>query len=195
MPRLYGELFLDHAYSEKVIRMWRERPRDAEGDDTLEEREAQRVAGLFHGLVRARVGEQGLLRGLHAFLRRGGRTTAELQQALEDVTGDDLSDVFDVWLDGRHAPELTASWHLVGDEVAVDLHTDLPFGTVRVPVAIESGGRTEVHWVGLQDGHGRAVLPLRGRLKDVAIDPEGWVPFRRIRQDEGTEGPSFAASL
>jgi len=194
MPRLYGELFLDHAYSDKVVRMWRELPRDAEGDDALHEREATRMAGLFHGLVRSRVGEEGLLRGLHAFLRRDGRTTAELQQALQQVTGADLSDVFDVWLPSDHAPALTASWHLDGEAVAIELVTDLPFGTIQVPVAVASGGTSKTHWVSVQDGRGRASLPVRGRLKQIAIDPEGLVPFREVRLDESVGGPSFASA-
>ncbi len=192
IPRLYGELFLDHAYIAKVIRMWRELPRDAEEDDEFHEREASRMAALFHGLVRSRVGEEGLLRGLHAFLRRDGRTTAELRLSLEQVTGEDLSDVFNVWLRSDHAPELTASWHLDRNAVTIELVTDLPFGTIQVPVAVTSGGTSKTHWVAVWGGRGRASLPVRGRLKEIAIDPDGLLPFRQIRLDESAGGASFA---
>ncbi len=191
MPRLYAELFLDHAYKAKVLRMWRDRPRDALGDDALVEREAQRVAELFHGMVRERVGEREMLRGLDAFLTSGGRTTEELQHALERVTGADLNDVFTVWLDGRFRPELTASWTLRGDEVHVDLHTDLPFGTVQVPVRVETGRRIVTRWVPVTDGHGEVRIALDGALGQVAVDPDGLLPLRAIHVDEGG-GPGFA---
>jgi len=192
MPRLYAHLFLDHAYSERVIRNWRAIPRDSEGDDSLEEREAERIGRLFHGLVRARVGEEGLLRGLHAFLRREGRTTTELQTALEQVTGEDLSDVFDVWLRGDHHPELTAAWHVDGDELVVEMHTELPFGRIQVPVDVLSGRDETTHWVEVSDGRGRARLPLEGRLKEVQVDPGGLLPLSRVRVDEEGAGRAFA---
>ena len=194
MPRLYAELFLDHAYKDKVLRMWREIPRDGDGDHDPAERQAQRIAGLFHGLVRARVGEEGLLRGLYAFLRRDGRTTAELQLALEQVTGEDLADVFDLWLHTELRPELTASWQLDGEALLVQLHSDLPFGAFRVPIELHTRRGSAVHWVEVADGVGRAHLPLDGRLVEVRVDPQGLVPLERIHVDECSFGRAFAMS-
>jgi len=192
MPRLYTELFLDEAYGKKVVRMWRDVPRDGDGDDMLAEKEVRRVAGLFYGLVRVRAGEEQMLRGLHRFLDEEGRTTAELQHALEEVTGEDFSDLFDVWLRADVAPELTAAWSLKGDALDVQLFTDLPFGRISVPVVVESGRSEVTHWIEVSDGVGHVTLPLEGALGSVAIDPDGLLPLSRIRLDEEGAGRAFA---
>jgi len=180
MPRVYRDLYLAHGTDDAVVERWAVRRRetlaslpagpwtlDAAADDPAR---LEQLAWLFTGLVRARIGEPALLRGLDTLLQQPGPlTTDALRTALEDSSGRDLSDVFDYWLAGV-SPEVEVTLHDDGPRTRVEVHTDLPFGHFQLPV--QARGRT--YWVPVRQGSGQ--LTVDARRKAVEIDPEGWLP-------------------
>lgn len=182
MPRVFRDLYIEHVEKPKVTERWAlrraeqlatvtpgHRPLDdAPGDEArLEE-----LAWLFTGLVRARVGEHDLLEGLHdALVEPGPLTTDRLRHHLEATSGDDLDDVFDLWLAGLR-PTLDVRLAASPEGTHLTAVSDLPFGTFLLPV--EVGGT--MRFLEVVDGHAEHVLDAPPRR--VRIDPEGWLPVR-----------------
>ena len=182
MPRVYRDLYLRHATDDDVLGRWAVRRAEVlatlpAGPWTLDQAahddaRLEQLAWWFTGLVRARTGEQALLRALDQLLQSGEPlTTAALRASLEETSGRDLSDVFDYWLAGLQ-PDVDVTLHDEGAQTRVEVATDLPFGRFQLP--LQAKGRW--HWVDVVDGRGEGVVDARS--KAIEVDPEGWLPIR-----------------
>jgi len=125
---------------------------------------------LFGRTLQARIGVNALLGGLDQYAAahsdRPGSTDG-LQAALEATSGQDLSDFFDYWVQGGFLPSLTLEWRADGGH----LTSDIPFGTIEVPVKVLYKDRAETLWVPVVDGDGDIMLtepPTK-----VLLDPDG----------------------
>lgn len=129
---------------------------------------------MLHGL-RGRIGDQAFLAGLDAYaVDRSGRpaSTERLQEAFEGASGLDLTAFFDFWVSGGLIP--TISMTVDGTQVTVT--SDVPFGTIEVPVYALINGERHEFWVPVVDGEGRITLP--GRASTIKLDPNGLVMAR-----------------
>ena len=195
IPRVYRRLFMEEAYGKRVLaawdrdalairKEWLRRPLLAPVHEARSSAELDRAAGLFTDLVRARIGERAMLKGFDDFLRNDVPTSRALQHALESAGGRPLDDVFGFWLSGGYVPQGHASWKVHDpSELTVELSLSVPHGRVRVPVEVLAGSRTSRHWVDVVDGSTTWTHRFDGSVRDVRIDPDGWLPMAEWKLD------------
>jgi hypothetical protein len=143
--------------------------------------------------LRYRVGENVYYQALDQLLedKNGGfLTTEDLQASLERSSGVDLDDFFDFWIDGGFMPGIQATVSQEGGTVRACLTSDVPFGTVEVPVVVtdQGGFRSQQALVRVTDGRGSFELGDRADDVTVEIDPDGLFLFtqRKVKDGETT---------
>ncbi len=131
-------------------------------------------------MLRGLLGEEGFLQGLRLYFdrwtfRRAG--TRDLERALEETSGRDLSGFFDRWIRGDGLPELewSAQADSAGGHPGLRLSVRQIGETYELPlsVTIESGdedSRTEVVRVFLPEQEFR--FPLAGHLRRVRLNAD-----------------------
>lgn len=206
MPAVYRDLFVETAFPAQVAKEWsvqmdgresleRGGPRPLAGPPA--EWTAERGARLFGAALRERIGDRPLLVGLDRFLSGSDHTTEALRAALEHTSGSDLQGFFDVWVYTGPEPAVDLEWRLEGPRLVGVVTADVPFGTWSVPVVVRTGRGSQQVWVDVVDGSGELEVLVRGALKGVDVDPEGWLPLRRRRarraRGASAEGPEAVA--
>jgi aminopeptidase N len=126
-------------------------------------------------ILRARTGERAYFVGLDAFMKKAGDfvSTEQLQAALEKSSERDLGDFFDFWVYGGHIPKLHLEWEAHDDStVSAVIHSDVPFGTFKVPVVLNyKGAPLDEIWVVVRDGEGRLPKTAVTGKANVLLDP------------------------
>ena len=150
-------------------------------------------------MLRRRVGDVAFFRVIDrlAWDRAGqGVSTAQLQEALERASGQDLHDFFDWWVGGGYLPtvKVQVREEANGDETIVHgcVTSNIPFGTFELPIAVTDQlppgvekkrgkkakdepvvGRTVEALVPVVDGKGAFTVPGREGRIQVDADNEG----------------------
>ncbi len=145
--------------------------------------EAWRLAGLYliTGMLPRETGWPGLLTGLRELQQTHisrDVSTEDLKQALEQASGEDLSDFWDFWVVGSLVPSLSTTWTRDDDgDLTLCVISDLPFGRFEVPVAVadRSTERVEEVVITVEDGVGVEHLTGVGDKVRVALDPGGFL--------------------
>ncbi len=105
----------------------------------------QRGSWTLH-LLRRRVGDDAFWAGLRLYLDRhadGNATTADLEAALEEASGQNLSAFFQQWTRRPGLPRIDATWRASGSETVVTLRqTGVPYVVSLVVEATGAGSRT-----------------------------------------------------
>ncbi len=136
-------------------------------------------------MLRPRIGDQAFFKGLYTLLAAKPEqpvATEEIQLVMEAASGQDLSDFFDYWVEGGYVPALSMDYAVTGSgknrRVEGTVHSDVPLGTIDVPVVVNVGSKKLETWVTLVDGSGDFTTdPLpggKGSVK-VELDPDGRV--------------------
>lgn len=183
------DAFLREAYDPAVAEQWRRvQTRDLAAWipasafvplTTATEDWTGEVGGQLLSALAARIGEPELLLGLDRFLRDPAPpTTARLCAALSESAHQDLGDFFDSWITAGIRPTLSGHWTVTDGQVDLTVNSDVPFGSIEIPVAVVTGSDVRMTWVPLTDGVGHVVLPVRGTPLRVEIDPDGLFPLR-----------------
>lgn len=142
-------------------------------------------------MLRPRLGNDTFFLALDVLLRDHPDeplTTERLQHYFEQASGQDLGDFFDLWVHQGFIPSLALTWDL--DEhgrVEGVITSDLPFGTIDVPVLVRGKDVQHVVMVDVVDGEGRfRSEPVEGRPR-VSLDPDGRVLARKrqVRRGRG----------
>ena len=189
LPALYRDLFTEHAWDPEILEQWDhvvERLVLDPGPKKMAPIQAHHAkwrnevgARMFRGALRARIGEREMLRGLDQFRLAEVPNQAALEAALEAASGVHLGDFFDYWLVAGIRPRVEARWHRVGNEVVLDVTTDVPFGRMEIPVDVTSRRGTRTVWVEVVNGAGQTSARVRGAVESVQLDPNQWLPLRR----------------
>ena len=109
-------------------------------------------------------------------------TFAGLQAALEQVGNTDLQGFFDVWVHGGLAPDVAVTWSFENGRVLGRATTNLPFGTLEVPVRIEAGDEAVDARITIEDGTATFSIPWTGAQPEaVRIDPDETLLFRNTQ--------------
>ena len=93
----------------------------------------------------------------------------------------DLTKFFDFWVWGGYIPNLEVSWSAKGNGndmvVSGEITSDVPFGTMDVPVVVKTTDGTEhATWATVVDGKATfetAPIPVQGEF-EVLLDPHGF---------------------
>ncbi|NOY26960.1 MAG: M1 family metallopeptidase [Oligoflexia bacterium] len=147
-------------------------------------------AYLLGDIIRLRIGDRAFFAALDqlAQSRMGSSvTTDDLQRALEAESGQDLSNLFDFWINGGFIPKITIE---VRQEAQPDggttLHgcvtSSIPWGSFDVPVEVidKDGERSVSALVDVDDGLGPFDLVDRSGKIKVRADPMGMtVAYKR----------------
>jgi len=124
---------------------------------------------IFGRTLMERIGANAFLGGLDRFVATHGTergSTEALQAAFEATSGEDLSGFFDYWVQGGFIPSLSLRWDSDGGTI----ESDIPFGTLEVPVKLLYPDRAELLWVEVVDGAGD--FELSEKPKKVLLDPD-----------------------
>ena len=134
-------------------------------------------AWLAH-MLRQRVGDETFYRALRTYLERyRGRAAsrAEFEAVFSEVAGQDLSPVFDYWLDRRGLPSLDVTWtsHAGGGDTTVEVQVcgmDLPPSPAEVAMTVQGDAATQPARLPLRNG-GRVQVGVPFMPTGVAFDP------------------------
>jgi hypothetical protein len=130
---------------------------------------------VFEEMLRRRIGDgpfYGAQKGLLTALAHRTVTTEDVKVAFEQASGQDLGDFFDYWVWTGFVPALT----LTLDGTHAKVTSDVPFGTIDVPVGYVVDHASTSTVIRVVDGEGSAELPTNAR--HVALDPERTVLAR-----------------
>jgi hypothetical protein len=158
-------------------------------------------------MLRSRVGDDVFFRTLDQLAQQAmGRwiSTAEVQTAFEQASGQDLRPYFDQWVHGGLVPKLEAWTQRRDDGTLVGcIHSDVPFGHLEVPVRVgepyemKGGGEKkdielmnpEEALVDVIDGWGTFRVPKQARNAEVVLDPDAYLMTlgRKVHADSWNE--------
>ena len=147
-----------------------------------------KVAFIFHMLKRE-IGAEAFAAGLRRVWeseRFGVAGWADLQQAFEAASGQDLGWFFEQWLSRTGAPRLTLEGVAKGEAgqgVTVSLRQAEPAYRLTVPVVVETDATVERHHVTLDSAEAAFRLDTKGEVRALHVDP-GHDLFRRLLPDE-----------
>jgi aminopeptidase N len=135
-----------------------------------------------------------LYRGNHEY---GSATTADLQAALESISGRDLEAFFQQWIYGEYFPIYEMGWTNGpgAGEITVDIdqvQTNTGVFTMPVPLSITTDLGTEVVKVENDQASQSFVIPVSGTVQSVELDPDRWI-LRQVR--EIVSSPSLAEGV
>jgi aminopeptidase N len=156
--------------------------------ELLNENSYEKGALVLH-MLRGVVGERAFFAAIREFYRRyqGGLVeTVNLQQVMEEVSGQPLGWFFDQWLRRPGHPVLRVDWTWRQDlsqaQVTVTQLQDPLWPTFRMPVDIEFVMEGGVHrvsdWVDGRVWRGAFALP--GRPTELRLDPDGWLILEEV---------------
>ncbi len=141
-------------------------------------------AALVGGVLAEVVGRPGVLEAVDRVVRGEYPPSYEgLQASLEAVSGRDLDDVFDLWVYSGLAPAVKVSWRHEDGRIRGEVSSDVPFGSLEVPVRVVARG-VEVQGIAVvHDGEGsfsvdwpHAEAPTR-----FEVDPREALLLRSVR--------------
>ncbi|MBN2416389.1 M20/M25/M40 family metallo-hydrolase [bacterium] len=155
---------------------------------------------MMYHMLRQKTGDALFLQGIRTFYHDNVFTAAcfaDIREAFEQVTGDDLALFFSQWIDRTGAPELELSDVEVkkrgdGYQLLFTLSQIQPGPayTLDVPVAVTARGGTTMHVVSSSAKSERYALSLAVRPQRLDVDPSFDV-FRRLHYREVP--PSFSS--
>ena len=145
---------------------------------------------VFAEMLRLRIGNQAFFQALDSVaenFRNKRVTTERVQQTLEAVSKQDLSEFFDFWIHGGMIPRLTVYTRLDKTEEGVDLfgciESDLPFGIFDVPLRIKESEKSTDAIIKIIHGHGSFRVPHVDPKVRVELDPLGLLlSFERLQK-------------
>ena len=139
---------------------------------------------LLGDMIRLRIGDQAYFAALDRLGQqmRGRRIyTAQLKEAFEQASGQDLDEFFDWWVHGGFIPSLTVEVREEAVEDGTTVHgcivTDIPFGRFDVPIEVkdQDGERSVSALVDVIDGRGSFEVTARSGKIAVTADPLGLI--------------------
>jgi aminopeptidase N len=149
-------------------------------------------AAMLFLMLRDLLGPETFDRALQTFWREQRfrvASWADLRQAFETASGQDLGPFFEQWLTRAGAPVLriaNAALMQPGPNihrVTVTLEQAEPVYRLRVPVGIRTAESEEIHVLDLERGQQAFTVDLRNRPTEVILDPDLRL-FRRLAPDE-----------
>lgn len=135
-------------------------------------------------MLRGILGDDAFFRGIHLYYQRnagGNALTADLQRALEEVSGSRLDWFFDEWAYHAGYPifHVTSQWDAAAREVAVRIEQvqNAEWPTFRMPMEIEfeSPAGTMRRKIDVSERVTNLRVALVAEPTAVHVDPDGWV--------------------
>ncbi len=148
-------------------------------------------AAMFFFMLRDQLGEALFQRGLMGlWMTRQFKVTAwhDVQKLFEMISGRDLQPFFSQWLERTGAPAIAITDAIrrtagSGHQLTLAVQQSMPTYRLRVPVAIQSEKKTDMHWLDLNDAQQTFTLSLTEKPLSVAIDPDARL-FRQLSHHE-----------
>ena len=150
-------------------------------------------AAMLFFMLRDHLGEAVFrlsIQGLWGVQRFKMTSWQQLQKMFEMVSGKNLQPFFTQWLERSGAPSIHMSQVKsipvdAGHELTITLNQSVPAYDLRVPVAIQSEGKTDMHWFDLHQQQQTFALTLPEKPLSVSLDPD----LRLFRQLALNEAP------
>jgi len=152
-------------------------------------------------MLRSKVGDEDFKRAFQKFYRDNRFRRAsfdDIRLAFESVTGRDLQDFFDQWVDRVGAPELAidgvravnqAGGHAV-ELVLGQRQAGAPF-VLSVPVVVYTAEKAATQWVEMNSGKQSFTIPVDGEPVRVEVDPQ----FNLMRRLDYREIPPAMSKM
>ncbi len=130
-------------------------------------------------MLRQRLGDERFWAGIRTYyerFRNATASTSDFREAMEAVSGDDLTPFFQQWLYRGGVPRLAGVWSWDGSArtVTIDLRQTQPGPPFRIPVevAIETAGASpRVERIELTGASAHVVFPVEREPSGLVIDP------------------------
>ncbi len=197
----FTSLFVEHAYGrdefaarmadtrEGIFRFYDSRPEYRIVHDNLADTSQvttgmQYVKGawVLH-MLRHRIGTETFWEGIRRYYARyfnGQATTAQFREAMEEVSGEDLTEFFQQWLyQGSAGLLLHGDWRYENGNVELNLAQRQVGGTVyRMPITLEfvaadgTATRTEIE---ISDAERAYSIPVEFEPTEIVVDPDVWL--------------------
>lgn len=204
-------LFIEHAYgrdefvdglrssAERVFAQYANDPEYRIVHDDLDDMSRvtsgatyQKGSWILH-MLRERLGDDAFWEGIRLYYGRfmnENASTTDFREAMEEVSGDDLTAFFDQWLYNGGNPRLEGwwSWDASAQALRIEITQAQTAGPVfRFPLDIglhaDGANVPEIHTVEVDQRFHRFVIPLTSAPSDVTLDPNVRLLF------EGDFGP------
>jgi len=148
-------------------------------------------AAMFFFMLRDQLGEAVFQRGLMGlWTTRKFMITSwqDVQKLFEMISGQNLQPFFTQWLERTGAPAISISDAKAGaagsgHRLTITLAQSAPAYQLRVPIAIQSREKTDIHWLDLNREQQTFTLPLAEKPLAVSLDPDARV-FRQLHRNE-----------
>ncbi|PTR13944.1 hypothetical protein C8R31_10837 [Nitrosospira sp. Nsp2] len=149
-------------------------------------------AAMLFLMLRDMLGQDTFDRALQTFWREQRfriASWADLRQAFEKASGQNLGPFFDQWLTRPGAPVLRIADAALAKpgsgshRVTVTLEQAEPVYRLRVPVGIRTAESEEVHVLDLESARQAFTVDVRSRPMEIILDPDLRI-FRRLMPDE-----------
>ena len=122
-------------------------------------------------MLRLQIGNQAYFSALENLSSLDRVNTDTFQRVFEESAKQSLDDFFDYWVYGGYIPKIEASIRHGEDESFLCVTTDIPFGTMEIPVRIQMPDKSIDAVISIKGGEGSAVLPNIPKSTKVTIDP------------------------
>ena len=133
----------------------------------------QRGGWTLH-LLRRRVGDEAFFAGLRLYLARhadANATTADLEAALEETSGQDLTAFFQTWTRRTGVPRVDAAWRVAAGQTVVTLRqSGVPYAFPLTVEATDAAGQTVRVAADVAGNETVARFPFAAA--SVALDPD-----------------------
>lgn len=135
----------------------------------------QRGSWTLH-LLRRRVGDAAFFAGLRLYLARhadGNATTGDLEAALEEASGQDLTQFFHLWTRRPGLPHVDGSWTVEGGSVVVTLRqTGVPWAFPLDVMVTDAAGTTSTVRAEIAGNETVVRIPVSAAPASVVLDPD-----------------------
>lgn len=122
-------------------------------------------------MLRLQIGNQAYFSALEELSSLERVNTETLKRVFEKQSKQSLDDFFDFWVYGGYIPSIQASLRYDKKESFLCVTSDIPFGTMDVPVRIQMPDRSVDAIISVKNGEGSAVLPNISEDTTIQVDP------------------------
>ncbi|MCA0933070.1 M1 family metallopeptidase [Lutimonas saemankumensis] len=145
-------------------------------------RNTYQKGGWVLNMLRYRLGEEVFWKGIRSYYQKfkdGNAMSSDFQEAMEEVSGEDLEFFFDQWLYQKGYPEIKWSWNYKKGKLIINLEQLQKHHVFRFPIefGIRSGDEIKKVKFEINKSSETFEAVYENKPDEVIIDPEVWLLF------------------
>ncbi|WP_276169134.1 M1 family metallopeptidase [Zobellia alginiliquefaciens] len=138
--------------------------------------------GWVLNMLRYKLGNETFWKGIRAYYKafqNSNAMSADFQEIMEEVSGEDLSEFFQQWLFVKGYPELKWDWSYNKKKLQINLTQVQEHHIFKFPIEIGvvKDGKTVIYKMDMENARKSLTIKLDYQPDDVILDPESWLLF------------------